>query len=170
MSDKKLGPSEVDEATFSSAVFEEGGALLVNLAGVEEMKFELIPKGIYDAEVDEVTFGQSRSSGNNMFTFIFRIIGGDYDGRKLYFYASFSPKALRGTKTNLIRLDPVIFGGQFNPQELVDSGVLLGKKSKIRVTIGQRQDTGEDQSQIAGLMPAGDAASQTGSSGGGFFQ
>ena len=170
MADQKLGPAEVTEEEFAAAVFEDGGALVVDLSSIEEMKFDNMPKGVYDALIDEVSFGKSRNSGNNMFTFIFTIDNNpEYQGRKMYYYASFSPKALKGTKTALMRIDPVTFGGQFNPQEVVDSGNLLGKPVKLRIGIEKREDTGEDQNRIQAILPADTAASGAGDNSGGSF-
>lgn len=123
-----------DDNNYDSAVFEEGGSLVVDLTGVEEMKFEAIPKGIYNAEVDQCDFQISQSSGKPMFQIIFNIVDGEYANRKLYFYASFSEKALSGTKTALLRIEPTIFNGPFKPQEVADQGLLLGKPVRIKVT------------------------------------
>ena len=58
--------TELPEDVYAQAVFEDGGSLIVDLSGVEELKFDLIPKGIYNAEVDELTYGKSKSSGAPM--------------------------------------------------------------------------------------------------------
>lgn len=121
-------------ADYESAVFEDGGTLVVDLSDVEEQKFEAIPKGIYDAEVDSCELQISNSSGKPMFAFVFNVTTGEYTGRKLYYYASFSEKALPGTKTALLRIDPTIFNGPFKPQEIADQGQLLGKPVRIKVT------------------------------------
>jgi hypothetical protein len=153
--------TELPEDVYNAAVFEDGGSLIVDLSNVEELKFDLIPKGVYDAEVDELTYGKSKSSENYMFTWVFRIDSGDYAGRKLYFYTSFSNKALKGTKTSLLRIDPELFAGQFNPNEIAESGKLLGKKLRIKVSHEERQDNGEMQARVQQVMPpaAGDGAS-----------
>ena len=157
---------EITEDLYSSSVFEDGGSLIVDLSGVEEQKFEAIPKGIYAAEIDQLDFGMSKSSGAPMFTIIFAIDGGEYAGRKLYFYASFSPKALSGTKTALLRIDPTIFNGPFKPEEIANNGTLLGKKVRIKVT--HEDYNGETHARIQTILaPA--AAGEAGSSDGGFF-
>jgi hypothetical protein len=167
--DKKLGLSEVDDETFANAVFEDGGSLIIDLGNVEEMKFELIPKGIYEGTIDEFTFGKSKSSGAAMFTAVLEIDGGDYAGRKLYSYMSFSQKALKGTKTNLMRIDPETFAGQFDPQKIADSGVMLGKRVRFRVTHQERQDTGEPQASVGQFLALDNAGSSSGGDGGGKF-
>lgn len=158
--------TELPEDEYAAAVFQEGESLIVDLANVEELKFDLIPKGVYNAEVDELTFGKSKSSGAAMFTWIFRITEGDYAGRKLYYYTSFSNKALKGTKTSLVRIDAEIFSGQFNPQEVAESGKLLGKPVRIKISHEERQDNGELQARVQNIMPPASATS--GENGGGF--
>jgi hypothetical protein len=161
--------NEVTAEQYAQAVFEDGGNLIVDLSGIEEMKFEVLPKGIYQAKIDDVQYGASKTSGNKMFTFIFAVDGGDYSGRKLYTYASFSPKALKGTKTLLNRIDAEMFAGQFNPQEIVDSGKLLGRQVTLKVDIQERKDNGEDQNRVQ-VMPPNAGASSGAAGGDGFFK
>jgi len=167
MADSKNSFEMTDE-DYAQAVFEDGGSLIVDLSNVEELKFELIPKGVYDAVVDDLTYGLSKTSGKGMFTWVFAIEGGDHDGRKLYYYTSFSPKALKGTKTSLVRIDAETFSGQFNPQEVADSGKMLGKKVRIKVSHEERQDNGEMQARVQNIMPPA-AAGEGGAAGGAFF-
>lgn len=156
---------EISEEQYAGMVFEEGGALTVDLANVQELKFEAIPKGIYKAEVDSVDFGNSKSSGSPMFTLQIKITEGDWAGRKLYFYCSFSPKALPGTKTALMRLKPDLFDKPFQPQMIANSGELIGAPCRIKVDLEDYQ--GEKRSKIAALMAAG--AAGEGGNNGGFF-
>lgn len=154
---------EITAEEYEKMVYAEGDSLVVDLSAVEEMKFEKIPKGIYDAEVDEVTYGKSNSSGAPMFTFSFRIDGGEFEGRKLPYYTSFSPKALSGTKTALSRLDANMFSGVFKPQEVAESGALLQKK--LRIKVGEQEYNGEIRSKIDYIL----APSTGEASNGGFF-
>jgi len=162
-------PNDLSDEDYSSAVFEQGGSLVINLSGVQELKFELIPKGIYDANIDSVEFKKSKNSGAWMYEFVVELEGGQYDKRKLFTYASFSQKALRGTKATLMRIDPVIFAGEFDPAKLASEGTLLGKK--IRVKIGHDEYNGEQVSRISQILAAAgtEAAAAGGTSGGGFF-
>lgn len=150
MADEK---QEITEEAYGSMVFEDGGDLVVNLTDVQELKFENVPKGTYDAEVDEAVYGMSTSSGSPMITFTWKISGGEYDGKTLKQFLSFSVKALPGTKTNINRVAPELSTVQFKPKELCDQGYFLGKKCKIRVDLGEYQ--GEKRSQIRGLIAYG---------------
>jgi hypothetical protein len=152
MADTKSDFKFPDDEEYAGMVFEEGGELTVNLADVEEMKFENVPKGTYNAEVDEATFGMSQSSGQHMITFRMRRTDGEYAGRKLPFYASFSAKALPGTKANLARISPELASTPFKPRELCDNGYFIGKPVKVRIDLQEYQ--GEKRSQIRGLQAA----------------
>lgn len=144
--------NELSPEEYASAVFEDGGSLVIDLGNIEESKFEAIPKGIYNAEVDQVDYQLSKNSGAPMFQFVFTIEGGEYAGRKLFFYTSFSPKALSGTKTALLRIDPLIFNGPFKPQEIAETGALLGKKVRIKVVPDEYN--GEVRARIQTILAA----------------
>lgn len=142
----------ISEDEYRSMVYKDGESLVVDLSNVQEMKFEVIPKGVYTAEVDQVDFIEaSQSSGAPMLEHTFRVVDGEFAGRKLKFWTSFSVKALSGSKTALLRLDPNIFNGQFKPQDVAESGQLLGKKVRIKVDIGDYQ--GRETNRISYILP-----------------
>jgi len=140
----------VSDEQYSQAVFEEGGNLVVNLAGIQEAKYEAIPRGIYNAEIDTVEYGMSANSGNPMLTLQLAITEGDYQGRKLYTYWSFSQKALPFTKAAMQRIAPELLTAKFDPQKVADEGQLLGKPCRVRVTIEDYQ--GEPRSRVAQVL------------------
>lgn len=164
--DKKSNLQEISEAEYEQMVYKDGESLVVDLSNVQEMKFETIPKGIYNAEVDQVDYvAESANSGKPMLEHTFRITDGEFQNRKLKYWTSFSPKALQGSKTALLRLDPELFNGPFKPEEVAASGQLLQKKVRIKVDIGDYQ--GREVSRIAYLLPA----NKEGEAGGtGFFK
>jgi hypothetical protein len=152
MADKQ----EITEEEYAGMVFEDGGDLTVNLQDVQEMKFENVPKGTYVAEIDEATYGLSQSSQKPMISLKWKISEGEYAGRTLIQFLSFSPGALPGTKTNLARIDASLASNPFKPQDLCNSGWFLGKTAKIRVDLGEYN--GEKRSQIKGLISTQDGA------------
>jgi hypothetical protein len=145
--DNSFAPSDEQ---YANMVFEEGGDLVVNLTEVQEMKFENIPKGTYLAEIDEASYGMSQSSGQPMLSVKWKIAEGEYAGRTLMQFLSFSQKALPGTKTNIARVCPELANAPFKPKELADGGYFLGKQAKLRVDLGEYN--GEKRSQIKGLI------------------
>jgi len=164
--------NQVTEEQFQSAVFEEGGNLVVDLTGIQEAKFEAIPKGIYDGEIDSCEFGMSNNSGAPMFTLQIAVTNNEaYNGRKLFTYLSFSQKALPFTKATIGRIAPELLTAKFNPQAVADQGLLLGKPVRMRVQVEEYQ--GEPRSKISQLLaPAGAGDTGTaanGSKASGFF-
>lgn len=169
--DNKQNPNAVSEDQFKQAIFEEGGNLVVDLANIQEAKFEPVPRGLYDSEIDSVEYGMSQNSGAPMLTLQIVITdGGDYNGRKLYTYWSFSQKALPFTKAAILRVAPEILSGKFVPQKVADEGLLIGKPCRIRVTVEDYQ--GEPRSRISQVLaraPEGNGGGSTAGPGKGFF-
>jgi hypothetical protein len=162
-----MAGTEVSAEDYSKAVFEDGGSLVIDLGGIQALTFEALPKGIYDAVLDEFTYGPSKSSNKPMFTAVWKVEGGDYDGRKLYQYYSFSEKAIRGTKAQLMRLDAEKFAGQFNPTAIAESGEMLGTRKKLKVTIQDGQN-GEPSNSV-NVQPDIQGTESGGIGGGNFF-
>ena len=134
MADSK--PNQVSDDQYKAAIFEDGGHLVVDLSNIQEAKFEAIPKGIYDGEIDTVEFGMSQNSNAPMLTLQIAITNNEaYNGRKLYTYWSFSAKALPFTKAAINRVAPELTTGAFDPQKVADQGLLIGKPCRIRVAI-----------------------------------
>lgn len=144
--------NKITDEEYAGMVFEDGGDLTVNLQDVQEMKFENVPKGVYSAEIDEAIYGLSQSSQKPMISLKWKINEGEYAGRTLMQFLSFSQGALPGTKTNLARIDASLATTPFKPQDLCNSGWFLGKTAKIRVDLGEYN--GEKRSQIKGLISA----------------
>lgn len=146
---------------YASMVFDDGGDLTVNLADVKELKFENIPRGSYLAEVDSANFGMSQNSGAPMIEYKFKIIEGEYAGRKLPpFYCSFSPKALPGTKANIMRLAPELIAQPFKPEVLCNQGYFNGRKVRIRVDHEEYQ--GEKRSKVKSIQAVTNGAGGAG--------
>ncbi len=156
--------NELDQDQYNAAVFEDGGSLMIDMTNIEETSFENVPKGIYNAEVDQCTFEISKNSGQPMLSWVFAISEGEYAGRKLFFYTSFSAKALSSTKSNLMKIAPDLFAGQFNPQVIADQGLALGKPVRIKVT--HQLYEGEQRARVQSILPP---AAQGAQGGDGFF-
>ncbi len=144
--------NKVTDEQYSGMVFEDGGDLVVNLQDVQEMKFENIPKGTYNAEIEEATYGMSASSQKPMITLKWKLTDAPYEGRTLMQYLSFSQGALPGTKTNLARIDAQLATVAFKPQDLCNNGHFLGLTARVRIDLKEYQ--GEKRSNIVGLLSA----------------
>lgn len=162
------GANELKDEDYQAAVFEQGDGLVVDLSNIQELSFEALPKGFYDAVIDECNYQISKSSQKPMLALIWKVVDNEtYENRKLYQYLSFSQGALRGTKAQLMRLDPTKFAGQFSPKAIAESGELLGVRRKLKVTIQPGQDGNNDSNQVQ-IQPEGSDAGAT-AGGGSFF-
>ena len=76
--------------------------MVFNLNDVSDnVAFEVLPKGTYDAVVEELEYTQSQSSGAPMIHATFSIVGGEYEGRKIHDYYTLTGK---GAEFSLPRL------------------------------------------------------------------
>lgn len=136
----------------------DNGGLVFDLAGVDEDKgFELLPKGKYNAIVDEVSFGDS-SGGNAMLTVVYQVTEGEFEGRKLWDFfvleGNGAEYALPKLKKFLVRICPDVDMSNFNPDAFANSGTAVGRECTISVTIqtqkkGERK--GEKQNRVADI-------------------
>jgi hypothetical protein len=135
--------------------FEDGdSSLIIDMDSVKEQSFEAVPRGTYNAEFDTMELAKSKSSGQPMWKGQIRITDGPYVGRKLFYFLSFSEKALPGTKSQLAKISPDIVSGSMNIKALADQQVLVGKPCRVKIDI-EKYD-GNDTNRIKGfLAPAG---------------
>ncbi len=141
--------------------------MVFDLNAVEDTagSFEVLPKGTYDAVIEELEFTRSQTSNDPMIKAVYSIIGGEYEGRKIYdFYmlagrgAEFSMPRL---KQLLLRVCPEVELSQFNPQEFADSGVAINRmcQLKLQVTTQKKGEyKGEKRNNVREIL-----AGQTGS-------
>lgn len=138
---------------------EDNQGLVFDLSQVEEQKgFELIPKGKYEAIVDEIEFSESKA-GNPMITAKFKIVEGEFESRILYDYWVLSgPGAEFGQaklKKFLVRVCPEVDLSAFNPETFCDDGDAVGRDCIIDVTIQTQKKgdyKGEKRNSIKDLL------------------
>lgn len=131
---------------------EENTNLVLNLAEVDEKAggFECMPKGDYEAIVDECDCGVSKA-GAPMITWKFKITEPEYAKRTLFFYnvlnQTFGVAALKKT---LIALGVDVDWSSFNPQDFADNGDAIGLPIRVKVGIqkyeGEKRNTVKDVS------------------------
>lgn len=140
--------SGTGDTSGQGAAFEgsEDG-LLVDLANVQEMSFEAIPKGIYSAILDDLKYEISKNAGKPMWNARFTITDGTYTNRKLFTYMSFSEAALPGTKRQIKQFAPELLSGPFNPKKIADEGTLIGKAVRLKLEIEMYKPEGGGEAQ-----------------------
>jgi len=150
--------SEFD-LTGGVAAGEAADGMVFNLDNVSESTtFELIPKGTYDAVVEDFTFGES-SKGNAMITVIYSLLDPEYENRKLYDYMVLTGDGkdfgLQKLKKFLVRVLPEQSISNFNPQTLADSGDAIGRECRVSVKIQTQKSgdyKGEKRNQVADIL------------------
>jgi hypothetical protein len=133
---------------------QDGDALVIDMSGVDENAggFTVMPRGTYPCFVDDLTYGNSQSSGNPMWTWVFEVEDGhEFAGRKLFFHTPFVENMLPRVKKVLSRIAPHILQGPFKPKEIADSGVMVGTKANVRVDI--RKYEGTDRNNVRDVLP-----------------
>lgn len=124
----------------------DNGGMVFDLSSVEDVKgFEVMPKGTYDAVVDELDFGESKK-GNPMITIKYAITSPEYENRVIFDYWVLSGKGaefgLAKLKKFLVRVCPDTDVSAFNPQAFSDEGAAVGRLCRLTLGI-QTQKAGE---------------------------
>lgn len=141
--------------------------MVFNLNDVSDnVAFEVLPKGTYDAVVEELEYTQSQSSGAPMIHATFSIVGGEYEGRKIHDYYTLTGKgaefSLPRLKQLLLRVCPEVDIGTFNPQEFADSGVAINRMCQLKLNVQTQKKgeyKGEKRNSVREILPAADSAS-----------
>lgn len=138
--------STATEAGVTASTDTEG--MVFNLNDVEEQtsSFEVLPKGTYNAIVEEFEFTTSQSSGSPMIKCVYSIIDGEYADRKIFDYYVLTGEgakyALPRLKQLITRVVPEEDSTSFNPVKFAESGVIINRQCRITLGI-QTQKKGE---------------------------
>lgn len=141
-----LGTGVANEAGVTASTDTEG--MVFNLNNVEEQasSFEVLPKGTYNAIVEEFEFTTSQSSGSPMIKCVYSIIDGEYADRKIFDYYVLTGEgakyALPRLKQLITRVVPEEDSTSFNPAKFAESGVIINRQCRITLGI-QTQKKGE---------------------------
>lgn len=133
----------------------EGQNFTLDLSGVDENSaggFEALPKGEYEAIVDEVEFGYSQKSGAPMLTWKFQLTDTE-PKRKMFFYTVLNQNfGIAALKKTLVNLGLEIDWANFNPQEFADQGEAIGLP--IRLKLGIQKYEGEKRNNVKDTLPS----------------
>ena len=140
-----LGPAAEEVGVTASADTE---GMVFNLNEVEEQtnSFEVLPKGTYNAIVEEFEFTTSQSSGSPIIKCVYSIIDGEYADRKIFDYYVLTGEgakyALPRLKQLITRVVPEEDSTSFNPVKFAESGIIINRQCRITLGI-QTQKKGE---------------------------
>ncbi len=147
-----FGAAEALDDTTIDDIISGSGSLVLDLEHAEAPGFEVLPNGVYDAVVDDLTFGDS-SNGNPMVTVVWRLTGDEYKNRKLYdFYTLNNTFGVSRIKSFLVNVVPEQPLSAFSPERFANDGMALGRNARIRVATRRYQ--GEMRNNVKEVLPA----------------
>lgn len=150
----QAAPAAQDDLNDGAQFVDNGEAVqMIDMSDVPDDAggFEVLPRGIYDVIVDDVTYGISQRSGNPMWTWVFELESGDYKNRKLFFHTVLTPAQLPRAKKILTFMMPELLASPFSPEQVANEGILLGKRARCRIDI--RKYEGEDRNNVRDVLP-----------------
>lgn len=139
---------------------EEDLPEVVDLSDVQATSYEPIPRGIYDAVIEDVEYVLSQSKSLPQLIIICRFEYDADDGqgpkdRTLRYYAGLSGDGAGRTKALIAELDPELDLATLKPDDLADRWGGMGVR--IQVTIRpDRDDRSIKRNNIGRIMPADD--------------
>ena len=132
----KAKAAEADQFTEQVSEDDDDNAV-IDFASVEALKFEAIPGGKYPAVIASMEYKRSKASNAPMWEL--RVAVDDetspFHNRKMWYYASFSEKALPGTKLLISRLMPELLEQPLNPKRAAEEAVLVGMVVTMDVAV-----------------------------------
>lgn len=125
----------------------DANGLVFDLNNVEEQPaFEVLPKGTYNAIVEEFEFTTSQSSGNPMVKAVYSITDDEFAERKIFDYyvlqGDGAKYALPRLKQLITRVCPEIDSASFNPAKFAEDGTIINRACQLKLGI-QTQKSGE---------------------------
>lgn len=141
--------------------------MVFNLNDVQEASsFEVLPKGTYEAVIEELEYTLSQSSNAPMIRTVYSIVGGEYEGRKIYDFYSLTGKgaefSLPRLKQLLTRVCPEVALDAFNPQQFADSGVAINRMCQLKLVVQTQKKgeyKGEKRNAVREILSSADVAS-----------
>ena len=131
-----------------------GGANTINFSDVADAVYEIMPKGVYEVEVIDNEYKESQN-GNPMWEIQFEVQGGEYAGRKLRHWWTFTAAALPMVKNHVKVLAPELLEvGNFDVEDdnVVDS--LVGRRCNVQVQVRRHyEDRNRKVNNVSGLLP-----------------
>lgn len=144
-----MSESYENDGNFEAA---EGDGVVVDLSGDdgdEGGRPEILPRGVYETVISDLTFEYS-SNSNPMWTIVLEVSEGEYTGRKLWARVVFTEKAKWRAKKDIAAFAPELLEGPFNPEEIADNGELLGRA--VRAKVGIRRYEGRNVNEVRELL------------------
>ncbi len=154
-----------DQANVAAAETDTEG-MVFNLSDVnDEVAFEVLPKGTYNAIVEELEYTTSQSSGDPMIHATYSITDAEYENRKIHDYYMLRGKgaefSLPRLKQLLTRVCPEVSLDAFNPQQFADSGVAINRQCQLKLIVQTQKKgdyKGEKRNSVREVLASADLA------------
>lgn len=138
------------------------GSMVFDLNGVEDRAaFEVLPKGTYNAIVEEFEFTTSQSSGNPMIKVVYSITDPEFEERKIYDYYVLAGEgakfALPRLKQLITRVCPDVDSTSFNPAAFAESGTIINRACQLKLGIQTQKQgdyAGEKRNNVREILAA----------------
>lgn len=134
------------EAEEQGVNFEDSDDFTFNMKETEaDTGIPPMPKANYDCSIEELEFKTS-GKGNKMWSIKWAVESGEYaeQNRKLFSFVIFSEKMIGRAKTFLKRVAPDLADLEdFNPKKIAESGVLIGKRGRLKVDVEESEEYGK---------------------------
>lgn len=139
---------------------ESMDGMVFNLNDVEESKaFEVLPRGTYNAVVEEFEFTTSQSSGSPMIKAVFSITDGEFAERKVFDYYVLTGEgakyALPKLKQLMSRVCPEVDLSTFNPKDFAENGDIINRMCQLKLSVTTQKKgeyKGEKRNQVKEIM------------------
>lgn len=145
---------------------QDANGMVFDLSSVSEStgSFEVLPKGTYEATIDELEYTTSQS-GNAMLKVVYSIVGSEYEGRKIFDFLLLEGKgaeySLPRLKQLLVRVCPEVDLSAFKPQEFADSGTAVNRLCQIKLAVTtqkQGEYKGEKRNNVREVLSSAEVA------------
>lgn len=152
-----MAKSKADDSfETAGADFEnQDDGILVDMENVQAQSFDPLPKGNYNAIIEDCEYQISKSSGKPMWNIRLSVTDEEFENRKIFTFLSFSEKALPMTKTALGVIAPELLSTKFNPKDPEVIALLVTKSVKVKLDVQKNEEHGDRNSVKKWLLPEG---------------
>lgn len=146
------------EATTEGVLDETGEGFTWDMASTEaEDGYPILPKGNYDAVIDDINYQISKNSGNPMWKQTFLITEADHADKnlKVFSYQVFKPDQMGRVKAFLENIGHGnLATADFNPKQIADDKTLVGSICKLKLDIRESDEYG-NSNEVKRVMKPG---------------
>jgi hypothetical protein len=145
---------------------QDAEGMVFNLSNVnDEVEFEVLPKGTYNAIIEDLEYTTSQSSGEPMIHATYSITDAEYENRKIHDYYMLKGKgaefSLPRLKQLLTRVCPEVSLDVFNPTEFTESGVAINRQCQLKLIVQTQKKgdyKGEKRNSVREVLASADLA------------